>query len=526
MIDIHITGPTAAEVWAAFVDFLSRLAIAIASRWPPWWMWVIFIVSLFTFGLLARKGSLRALQVVPPADVERTRAAAAGREIAARGLIGLVLGGGGAKGAYQVGCWKALRECGIVRFGAIAGTSVGALNAILVAQDEFDHAERIWNDMSFGRVLRMRWYLPIAVAIRLVLIVPYLGKFAFPARAIPIGLYRAVHQWQKAWRNVEPQLALLAALRLYLDLAKADMRSSRWVELLRYIPLGLIFLGGLSAWWIIGAPVFELVALFILAPIVVLLIVNYASLLVTSLDLLATRLVLASNDPLDKLIRECVDPVRLKAYPQPVFVTLGALREVTRSLQPQSPGQVAAAVVQKPPIPPMVTMELDKDFGTSLDNEPLPIVVTTVEYVPRHFKLNAELPGRMFELILQSAGLPEIFPAREFDGVTYVDGGIADNEPLAALAGLQGQNAIIVIPLNMQGNEAKIRTDLKAVLERLGQPLPIALPELIVLTPSRSLGNMLTGTMDFAAARARAMIRLGYCDTIRQLARRGCTSSS
>jgi hypothetical protein len=272
--------------------------------------------------------------------------------------------------------------------------------------------------------------------------------------------------------------------------------------------------------------VFELVALFILAPIVVLLIVNYASLLVTSLDLLATRLVLASNDPLDKLIRECVDPVRLKAYPQPVFVTLGALREVTRSLQPQSPGQVAAAVVQKPPIPPMVTMELDKDFGTSLDNEPLPIVVTTVEYVPRHFKLNAELPGRMFELILQSAGLPEIFPAREFDGVTYVDGGIADNEPLAALAGLQGQNAIIVIPLNMQGNEAKIRTDLKAVLERLGQPLPIALPELIVLTPSRSLGNMLTGTMDFAAARARAMIRLGYCDTIRQLARRGCTSSS
>lgn len=37
---------------------------------------------------------------------------------------GLVLEGGGAKGAYQIGAWKALREAG-VKLKGIAGTSVG-----------------------------------------------------------------------------------------------------------------------------------------------------------------------------------------------------------------------------------------------------------------------------------------------------------------------------------------------------------------------------------------------------------------
>ena len=47
--------------------------------------------------------------------------------------IGLVLGGGGAKGAYQVGVYKALCEVGLDAsvLHCIAGTSVGSLNALL-----------------------------------------------------------------------------------------------------------------------------------------------------------------------------------------------------------------------------------------------------------------------------------------------------------------------------------------------------------------------------------------------------------
>ena len=43
----------------------------------------------------------------------------------------LALEGGGAKGAYQIGAWKALREAG-VKIDAVAGTSVGALNGKLL----------------------------------------------------------------------------------------------------------------------------------------------------------------------------------------------------------------------------------------------------------------------------------------------------------------------------------------------------------------------------------------------------------
>ena len=65
---------------------------------------------------------------------------------------GLVLEGGGAKGAYQIGAWKALKEAGIHVKG-IAGTSVGALNGALIAMDDFEKAERIWETIHYSRVM-------------------------------------------------------------------------------------------------------------------------------------------------------------------------------------------------------------------------------------------------------------------------------------------------------------------------------------------------------------------------------------
>lgn len=59
--------------------------------------------------------------------------------------LGLVLPGGGAKGAYQVGVFRALRELGIDQeITAVAGTSIGALNAVLFAQGDLDEAEALW----------------------------------------------------------------------------------------------------------------------------------------------------------------------------------------------------------------------------------------------------------------------------------------------------------------------------------------------------------------------------------------------
>ena len=48
---------------------------------------------------------------------------------------GIVLEGGGAKGAYQVGAWQAMREAG-VKIKGVAGTSVGALNGAMMCMDD------------------------------------------------------------------------------------------------------------------------------------------------------------------------------------------------------------------------------------------------------------------------------------------------------------------------------------------------------------------------------------------------------
>jgi NTE family protein len=59
----------------------------------------------------------------------------------------LVLSGGGANGAFQVGAIAALRDRG-VDFDVVAGVSVGSLNGALVAQDEIDTLIKIWMEVK------------------------------------------------------------------------------------------------------------------------------------------------------------------------------------------------------------------------------------------------------------------------------------------------------------------------------------------------------------------------------------------
>jgi NTE family protein len=71
---------------------------------------------------------------------------------------GLVLAGGGAKGAYQIGAWRALRELGI-EFNAIAGTSIGAINGALMAQGSFETAMRFWSNAEVSNGINLPFEL-------------------------------------------------------------------------------------------------------------------------------------------------------------------------------------------------------------------------------------------------------------------------------------------------------------------------------------------------------------------------------
>ena len=58
-------------------------------------------------------------------------------------MKGLVLEGGGTKGAYQIGAYKALRDLGI-EFQGGTGTSIGALNGAYIIQNDIEVMEDIW----------------------------------------------------------------------------------------------------------------------------------------------------------------------------------------------------------------------------------------------------------------------------------------------------------------------------------------------------------------------------------------------
>ncbi len=66
-------------------------------------------------------------------------------------MYGLALQGGGAKGSYHIGVWKALREMGI-ELTSVVGTSVGALNGAFIAQDDFDVAISLWENITTQKV--------------------------------------------------------------------------------------------------------------------------------------------------------------------------------------------------------------------------------------------------------------------------------------------------------------------------------------------------------------------------------------
>ncbi len=64
----------------------------------------------------------------------------------------LALEGGGARGAYQIGAYKALKEAG-VKINAAAGSSVGSLNGALIAMNDLNVAEELWHNMTFSKVM-------------------------------------------------------------------------------------------------------------------------------------------------------------------------------------------------------------------------------------------------------------------------------------------------------------------------------------------------------------------------------------
>lgn len=65
----------------------------------------------------------------------------------------IVLSGGGAKGSYQMGFWKAIRKLNI-KYDIVTGTSIGAINGALMVQNSYKEAMKLWKKISYNGILK------------------------------------------------------------------------------------------------------------------------------------------------------------------------------------------------------------------------------------------------------------------------------------------------------------------------------------------------------------------------------------
>lgn len=66
-------------------------------------------------------------------------------------MQGLVLQGGGTRGAYQAGAYFAFKKCHI-KFNAVCGTSIGAINGLFIACGKDKELLNLWQTIDVGKI--------------------------------------------------------------------------------------------------------------------------------------------------------------------------------------------------------------------------------------------------------------------------------------------------------------------------------------------------------------------------------------
>ncbi|OQY16833.1 MAG: hypothetical protein B6I36_09750, partial [Desulfobacteraceae bacterium 4572_35.1] len=93
--------------------------------------------------------------------------------------LGLVFSGGGGKGAYEIGVWKALREFDMDKgVQAVAGTSVGGLNGALFVQGDLQAGEQLWHNIAPDKIMKIDVTKLVAKA------APFAARLLIPTTAI------------------------------------------------------------------------------------------------------------------------------------------------------------------------------------------------------------------------------------------------------------------------------------------------------------------------------------------------------
>ena len=116
------------------------------------------------------------------------------------------------------------------------------------------------------------------------------------------------------------------------------------------------------------------------------------------------------------------------------------------------------------------------------------------------FKLNDYSKDDISNLLMASSAIPVIFPAIDFHGKKYCDGGIpyvGDNVPIQPLYDMKINN-IIVVHLGQKDTVDKSKYPNARIIE---------------INPSEDIGKTINGMFDFSAESVPHRLELGYNDT-------------
>ncbi|MDE7425867.1 MAG: patatin-like phospholipase family protein [Lachnospiraceae bacterium] len=122
--------------------------------------------------------------------------------------------------------------------------------------------------------------------------------------------------------------------------------------------------------------------------------------------------------------------------------------------------------------------------------------------VAKYCLLNGKTEEEIKKILLASSALPVVYDAVDINGVFYRDGGLADNVPAT--------------PIIRQGIENLIVVQLKPKDIRIGRNED-GLVNYLEISPSHSLGDFVTGTIDFTHHNILYRMSLGYYDAMRML---------
>ena len=119
-----------------------------------------------------------------------------------------------------------------------------------------------------------------------------------------------------------------------------------------------------------------------------------------------------------------------------------------------------------------------------------------VEYI----SLSEVSPDDAGQFLLASSAMPYIYPPEIIHGNVYRDGGPADNVPIYPMTSVGADNLIVV----------KLEPD-----DKVDTSLYSKFKEVVEIIPSREIGDLFDGTLEFTSRNVMFRMLLGYYDTLR-----------